>query len=184
MHSMTPWLMAATFPNYCHLCHLSLHRCSNCGCWWLLWGSFLPSILNRHTILSNNYVLKLASNSLWKLQYLSQISWTHSPKYEVYTHTYTYYTIGNTTLNFFMISIIQSLIAHVKKNMLFLHVTTNVMQHHLCTTNARVVNMVKLIVICQQNCFFAYTRPMMTSSNGNIFSITGPLCGEFTGDKN
>ena len=23
---------------------------------------------------------------------------------------------------------------------------------------------------------------MMTSSNGNIFSFTGPLCGEFTGD--
>ena len=23
--------------------------------------------------------------------------------------------------------------------------------------------------------------PMMTSSNGNIFSVTGPLCGEFTG---
>ena len=25
------------------------------------------------------------------------------------------------------------------------------------------------------------TLPMMTSSNGNIFRITGPLCGEFTG---
>ena len=24
---------------------------------------------------------------------------------------------------------------------------------------------------------------MMTSSNGNIFRITGPLCGEFTGDR-
>ena len=24
-------------------------------------------------------------------------------------------------------------------------------------------------------------RPMMTSSNGNIFRVTGPLCGEFTG---
>ena len=25
--------------------------------------------------------------------------------------------------------------------------------------------------------------PMMTSSNGNIFRVTGPLCGEFTGDR-
>ena len=25
------------------------------------------------------------------------------------------------------------------------------------------------------------TRIMMTSSNGNIFRVTGPLCGEFTG---
>ena len=25
------------------------------------------------------------------------------------------------------------------------------------------------------------TLPMMTSSNGNIFRVTGPLCGEFTG---
>ena len=24
-------------------------------------------------------------------------------------------------------------------------------------------------------------QPMMTSSNGNIFRVTGPLCGEFTG---
>ena len=26
-------------------------------------------------------------------------------------------------------------------------------------------------------------QPMMTSSNGNIFRITGPLCGEFTGHQ-
>ena len=26
--------------------------------------------------------------------------------------------------------------------------------------------------------------PMMTSSNGNIFRVTGPLCGEFTGPVN
>ena len=25
--------------------------------------------------------------------------------------------------------------------------------------------------------------PMMTSSNGNIYRITGPLCGGFTGDR-
>ena len=26
-----------------------------------------------------------------------------------------------------------------------------------------------------------HTNPMMTSSNGNIFRVTGPLSGEFTG---
>ena len=26
-------------------------------------------------------------------------------------------------------------------------------------------------------------KSMMTTSNGNIFRITGPLCGEFTGDR-
>ena len=26
-------------------------------------------------------------------------------------------------------------------------------------------------------------QPMMTSSNGNIFHVAGPLCGEFTGHK-
>ena len=34
-------------------------------------------------------------------------------------------------------------------------------------------------------CYAAFdkkvSRPMMTSSNGNIFRVTGPLCGEFTG---
>ena len=28
---------------------------------------------------------------------------------------------------------------------------------------------------------WGYERSMMTSSNGNIFRVTGPLCGEFTG---
>ena len=28
-----------------------------------------------------------------------------------------------------------------------------------------------------------YSQIMMTSSNGNIFCITGPLCGEFTGHR-
>ena len=27
------------------------------------------------------------------------------------------------------------------------------------------------------------SQVMMTSSNGNIFRVTGPLCGEFTGDR-
>ena len=29
----------------------------------------------------------------------------------------------------------------------------------------------------------SYTCNMMTSSNGNIFRVTGHLCGEFTGDR-
>ena len=29
----------------------------------------------------------------------------------------------------------------------------------------------------------AITVSMMTSSNGNIFRVTGPLCGEFTGHR-
>ena len=28
-----------------------------------------------------------------------------------------------------------------------------------------------------------YSKYMMTSSNGNIFRVTGPLCGEFTGHR-
>ena len=28
-----------------------------------------------------------------------------------------------------------------------------------------------------------HTKGMMTSSNGNIFRVTGPLCGEFTGHR-
>ena len=29
---------------------------------------------------------------------------------------------------------------------------------------------------------FYFGTVMMTSSNGNIFRVTGPLCGEFTGE--
>ena len=32
-------------------------------------------------------------------------------------------------------------------------------------------------------CRILSTNTMMTSSNGNIFRVTGPLCGEFTGDR-
>ena len=35
------------------------------------------------------------------------------------------------------------------------------------------------IYISQRGC--TIPRPMMTSLNGNIFRVTGPLCGEFTG---
>ena len=38
---------------------------------------------------------------------------------------------------------------------------------HICGTRGRWINSTSLI--------------MMTSSNGNIFRVTGPLCGEFTG---
>ena len=30
---------------------------------------------------------------------------------------------------------------------------------------------------------FVHVHDIMTSSNGNIFRVTGPLCGEFTGDR-
>ena len=32
-------------------------------------------------------------------------------------------------------------------------------------------------------CYLIIVRNMMTSSNGNIFRVTGPLCGEFTGHR-
>ena len=35
--------------------------------------------------------------------------------------------------------------------------------------------------VCVCGCIFGGTKNMMTSSNGNIFRVTGPLCGEFTG---
>ena len=39
-----------------------------------------------------------------------------------------------------------------------------------------------LIVLLKKVMIHAFTEhSMMTSSNGNIFRVTGPLCGEFTG---
>ena len=38
-------------------------------------------------------------------------------------------------------------------------------------------NLIEKITIISHNCC------MMTSSNGNIFRVTGPLCGEFTGHR-
>ena len=59
----------------------------------------------------------------------------------------------------------------------------------LCMTYGRYspVNInLALMYVCRNNrwkmCIMAVpTLNMMTSSNGNIFRVTGPLCGEFTG---
>ena len=47
---------------------------------------------------------------------------------------------------------------------------------------------ISLTTICFQLAFSCSRvnflgKSMMTSSNGNIFRVTGPLCGEFTGDR-
>ena len=41
-----------------------------------------------------------------------------------------------------------------------------------------------LLAVCCQSIFIKpYKTSLMTSSNGNIFRVTGPLCGEFTGHR-
>ena len=40
------------------------------------------------------------------------------------------------------------------------------------------------VMVIRPNCMRRpYSKDMMTSSNGNIFRVTGPLCGEFTPHK-
>ena len=39
------------------------------------------------------------------------------------------------------------------------------------------------VVVCHCSVYPYYLRSMMTSSNGNIFRVTGPSCGEFTGHR-
>ena len=39
------------------------------------------------------------------------------------------------------------------------------------------------VVFCCGYITDGFCHIMMTSSNGNIFRVTGPLCGEFTGDR-
>ena len=39
------------------------------------------------------------------------------------------------------------------------------------------------VVICLCKCRITVYNIMMTSSNGNIFRVTGPLCGESTGHR-
>ena len=40
----------------------------------------------------------------------------------------------------------------------------------------------KMVISCKQHLQMHFID-MMTSWNGNIFRVTGPLCGEFTGDR-
>ena len=49
-----------------------------------------------------------------------------------------------------------------------------VFSHSLC--------LMSVVVFCASRRMFVQTKAvMMTSSNGNIFRVTGPLCGEFIG---
>ena len=47
-------------------------------------------------------------------------------------------------------------------------------------------NVVIISIICTENPMHEnsyYTEYIMMSSNGNIFRVTGHLCGEFTGER-
>ena len=39
------------------------------------------------------------------------------------------------------------------------------------------------MAIIAKHALISFMEDMMTSSNGNIFRVTGPLCGEFTGHR-
>ena len=45
----------------------------------------------------------------------------------------------------------------------------------------KIINKIELKTQLWPFHYFNYIYNMMTSSNGNIFRVTGPLCGEFTG---
>ena len=61
------------------------------------------------------------------------------------------------------------------------------------TLNIRISDLTRFYIVCfnfwtlSKNCMFwaiqqlVITKFIMTSSNGNIFRVSGPLCGEFTG---
>ena len=49
--------------------------------------------------------------------------------------------------------------------------------HKICTLLCLLV----VVILWCPRCIYTYSSCMMTSSNGNIFRVTGPLCGEFTG---
>ena len=51
--------------------------------------------------------------------------------------------------------------------------------HNLRSTDKNVVNMMTPSLMLRRR--LTSVETMMTSSNGNIFRVTGPLCGEFTG---
>ena len=55
---------------------------------------------------------------------------------------------------------------------------------HICVTRPQWVKIFIRFVTEFRRCICTAKPPhIMTSSNGNIFRITGPLCGEFTGHR-
>ena len=53
---------------------------------------------------------------------------------------------------------------------------------HLSIVMKRIIAMLAIRFSCATHIAILCTH-MMTSSNGNVFRVTGPLCGEFTGHR-
>ena len=53
--------------------------------------------------------------------------------------------------------------------------------HVACGLRRREAHVTAMIFLCVMH--MRNTHPVMTSSNGIVFRITGPLCGEFTGHR-
>ena len=62
-------------------------------------------------------------------------------------------------------------------------VVSNIWQHYYWTHNALIINVLVLVLRELNIRWHVYSFYMMTSSNGNIFRITGHLCREFTGHR-
>ena len=63
---------------------------------------------------------------------------------------------------------------------LFLKVYGDKPLRNQCLTRCMTVIMIKIIIVLTSS--LSSSSHMMTSSNGNIFHVTGPLCGEVTGE--
>ena len=75
---------------------------------------------------------------------------------------------------------LSGIITHVRKYVLFLNSYIYISSYIvMCITKERT----SLCVVCTCGVGGWGWGSKMTSSNGNIFRITGPLCGEFTSDQ-
>ena len=90
--------------------------------------------------------------------------------------------IYNNICQFILSITITSREHHDVSNILF-RVTTNVNINAGYCDRSRVHRRAAWNVVAVAHGPINFTHIMMTSSNGNIFHVTAPLCGEFTGDR-
>ena len=68
------------------------------------------------------------------------------------------------------------------KKSYYMYIATNVSSRKSATTFGDLPDwLVSMILAVSMQNLFMHTCGMMTSSNGNIFRVTGPFCWEFTG---
>ena len=157
--------------------HLSINLLSLCFGKWLSLNEWLFYV--TYSIIHSLQFCQVNENTPWTQRILTKIEWSIS--FERTFHKKYFLILIQLYIDFVHIDHIDNHWWHPKN----LHDNTNFLKWLVaCSDSSRFMNRDPSRMSAPNRPDLAKSQYMMTSSNGNIFRVTGPLCGEFTGPVN